>query len=68
MIATNETTIHSAIVTLLVRTGKGRIEAERLWDSTYSVQYHNAKPGTKYTWLIGAYEFEFMKTGRNHAE
>jgi hypothetical protein len=61
MIATKEATIHEAVVKLLVRTGKGRIEAERLWDSVYSEQYHRATPGHKVTWVFGEYTMEFTK-------
>jgi hypothetical protein len=61
MIATKEATIHEAVVKLLVRTGKGRIEAERLWDNVYSVQYHRTEPGHTVTWVFGQYTMEFTK-------
>ena len=61
MIATKETTIHEAVVTLLKRSGYGAIEAERLWDTTYSTQFHQAEPGHTTTWVIGEYTFEFTK-------
>ena len=61
MIATSKSTIHQAVVRLIVRTGTGRLEAERQWDSVYSVQYDRAEPGHKVTWHIGEYVFEFTK-------
>ena len=61
MIATTKATIHQAVVTLIVRTGTGRIEAERQWDNVYSKQYEAAAPGHTVTWKIGAYDFEFTK-------
>jgi hypothetical protein len=61
MVTSHKSTIHRAVVGLIVRTGTGRIEAERQWDSVYSAQYDRAVPGVTHTWKIGAYDFEFTK-------
>lgn len=61
MVTSHKSTIHQAVVRLIVRTGTGRIEAERQWDSIYSAQYDRAVPGVTHTWKIGEYDFEFTK-------
>lgn len=61
MVTSSKAVIHQAVVRLIVRTGTGRLEAERQWDSIYSTQYDQAKPGHTVTWKIGAYDFEFTK-------
>jgi hypothetical protein len=61
MVTSHKSTIHQAVVRLIVRTGTGRLEAERQWDNVYSKQYEQAEPGRTVTWKIGAYDFEFKK-------
>ena len=61
MVTSHKSTIHQAVVRLIVRTGTGRIEAERQWDNVYSKQYEQAEPGHTVTWKIGEYDFEFKK-------
>ena len=68
MIATSKSTIHQAVVTLIVRTGTGRLEAERQWDNIYSRQYDRAEPGRKVTWHIGEYTFEFTKQAQTQPQ
>jgi hypothetical protein len=60
MIATVPT-IHKSVVFLLKKSGYGSLEAERLWDSVYSVQFQQAKPNVPHTWVIGEYSIEFTK-------
>ncbi len=61
MVTSHKSTIHQAVVRLIVHSGTGRIEAERQWDSIYSKQYDRAVSGVTHTWKIGAYDFEFTK-------
>jgi hypothetical protein len=61
MVTNSKATIHQAVVGLIVRTGTGRLEAERQWDTVYSKQYEQAEPGRTIIWKIGAYDFEFKK-------
>lgn len=65
MVTGHKSTIHQAVVSLIVRTGTGRIEAECQWDNVYSTQYDQAAPGRKVTWKIGAYDFEFTKVAKS---
>jgi hypothetical protein len=66
MVTSHKSTIHRAVVGLIVRTGTGRIEAERQWDRVYSEQYDRAVPGVTHTWKIGQYDFEFTKVFEGH--
>jgi hypothetical protein len=61
MKTTHKSTIHQAVVALIVKSGTGRIEAERQWDTIYSKEFDRAVPGTSHTWVIGEYRFEFTK-------
>jgi hypothetical protein len=61
MKATSEKTVHDAVIVLLRKAKHSPIQAEAKWDSVYSRQYHDAKPGVTHRWIIGAYTFEFVK-------
>ena len=61
MIATRESTVRAAVITLLRRDGHSAIRATDLWDRVYSKQYEIAKPGTTHKFIIGKFEFEYTK-------
>ena len=60
MHTTRISTLRHAVIALLKRSGRSPIAAVEEWDSTYSKQIQQAKPG-KHILHIGAYTLEYTK-------